>query len=187
MTTTGTSVQLRLELRADGLGDLDFGEPTDGVMEVLMNLFGGPDPGEEYPYGGHPLRFVYWEDEGLAVVFSDYEFYRDDGVEHLAGWTHSRYIGDQAAWDDGPASLTLKAAEGIGIGSTLTDLQSAFGDRVVLEAGCDPGGPPTSAYIRPVDADEGRTSISIRFGFEDLPLSSASRIASLTAGAGPGC
>ena len=187
MTTTTASAQMRLELRADGLGDLDFGEPTDEVMKRLVNLFGSPDPGEEYPYEGHPLRFVYWEDEGLAVVFSDYEFYRNDGAEHFAGWTYSRYIGDGASRDDGPALLTLAAAEEIGIGSTLADLQSAFRDEVALEAGCDPGGPPTAAYLRPVDPDDGRISISIRVDFEELPLSPTSRIASLTAGAGPGC
>ena len=184
---TKASVPARLELRADGLGSLDFGQPTDAVMEALVNLLGSPDPGEEYPYEGHPLRFAYWEGQGLAVVFSDYEFYRDDGVEHLAGWTHSQYIGKQAASDAGPTLLTLAGAEGIGIGATLADLQSAFGDQVVLEAECDPGGPPTSAFVRTTDPDDGRISVNIRFGFEDLPLSSASRIASLTAGAGPGC
>ena len=187
VATTTTSVPVRLELRADGLGDLDFGEPTDQVMERLESLFGSPDPGEEYPYRGHPLRFVYWEDERLAVVFSDYEFYRDDGAEHLAGWSHSSYIGNQDGLDSGVASLTMAMAEEIVIGSTLADLQSAFGDNVVLEAECDPGGPPISAYMKPTDWDDGRVSLSIRVGFEDLPLRSTSRIASFTAGAGPGC
>ncbi len=185
-TTTTTSVESLVELRADGLGDLDFGEPTDAVMEALVDLFGPPDPGEEYPYGGHPLRFVYWDNQGLAVVFSDYEFYRDDGVEHLAGWTHSRYIGHRVAWDGGATSLTLEAADEIGIGSTLADLQSVYGDQVVLEAECDPGGPPTAAYVQFAGPNDGPIS-TIRFGFEDLPLNPTSRIAGLTAGAGPGC
>ncbi len=151
-------------------------------MQALVNLLGSPDPGEEYPFGGHPLRFVYWEDERLAVVFSDYAFFRDDGQEHLAGWTHSRHIGDQAARNDGPASLALVGAEQIVIGSTLADLQSALPNEVVLDAECDSDGPPTAAYLRPADGQ-----ISIRVGFEDLPLGPASRIASFTAGAGPGC
>lgn len=186
LTATTTSVESLLALRTDGLSNLDFGESTTSAMESLADLLGPPVPGEEYPYGGHPLRFVYWRNVGLAVIFSDYGFYRDDGVEHFVGWTHSPHIEDLAAWDHGPASLTLQTAEGIGIGSSLADLQSAYTDRVVLEAECDPGGPPTSAYIRFVDPDDGRIS-SIRFGFEGLPLGPTSRIVSLMAGAGPGC
>ncbi|MDH3300353.1 MAG: hypothetical protein OES24_07590 [Acidimicrobiia bacterium] len=158
----------QLVLRPDGLGDLDFGEPTASAMEVLVGLLGQPDPGEEYPYGGHPLRHVYWENVGLAVVFSDYEFFRDDGEEHFAGWGH------------GPSSLPLKTIEGIGIDSTLGDLQTAYPGMVDLVSECDPGGPATAAYVR------GRVS-SIRFGFRELPLEPASRIGSIDAGAGPGC
>ena len=167
-------------LRPDGLGSLDFGVPTAAAMEVLVDAFGQPDPGNEYPYGGHPLRHVYWEDMGLAIVLSDHGFYRDDGEEHLAGWGHGRYLGDLAGWDRNPSSLPLETAEGIGIDSTLADLQSTYGDQVKLEAECDPGGPPTAAYLR------GQVS-SIRFSFQDLPLEAASRIVSMEAGAGPGC
>lgn len=122
----------------------------------------------------------------MAIVFSDYEFYRDDGVEHFAGWTHSRYIGHHVAWDGGATSLTLAAADEIGIGSTLADLQLAYGDQVVLEVGCEPGGPPTAAYARFVEPNDGLIS-TISVHFEDLPLSPTSRIGGLTAGAGPGC
>jgi len=149
-------------------------------MEILVGLLGQPDPGEEYPYGGHPLRHVYWGSVGLAVVFSDYQFYRDDGEEHFAGWSHSPSIGDLAGWDHGPSSAPFKTAAGIGIDSTLADLQTAYPDRVNIEAECDPGGPPTAAYVH------GRAS-SIRFGFKDLPLESTSRIGGMGAGAGPGC
>jgi hypothetical protein len=180
VTKTTTVVESVIVLGADGLGALDFGDSSASVMEVLMGLLGPPVPGEEYPYGGHPLRHVYWENAGLAVTFSDYDFFRDDGVEHFAGWAHSPHIGDLAGWDHGPASLTLQTAEEISIGSTLADLQSAYADRVVLEAECDPGGPPTAAYVR------GRVS-SIRFGFDGQPLGPTSRIAGMTAGAGPGC
>jgi hypothetical protein len=150
-------------------------------MQVLVDLLGPPDPGEEYPYGGHPLRHVYWEKVGLAVVFSDYGFYRDDGEEHFAAWAHSLYIGDLAGWGHGPSSLPLETAEGIGIHSTLADLQAAYAARVQLEAECDPGGPPTAAYV----GDQ--VSSIIRFGFQDLPLEPTSRISSISAGAGPGC
>ena len=167
-------------LRADGLGDLNFGEPTASAMEVLVERLGQPDPGAEYPYGGHPLRHVYWENVGLAVVFSDYEFFRDDGEEHFAGWGHSLHIGDLAGWGRGPSSLPLKTPEGIGIDSTLADLQTAYPDLVDLVAECDPGGPPTAAYVR------GRVS-SIHFSFRELPLEPASRIGGIGAGAGPGC
>ena len=177
---TTTSRPFQPVLRPDGLGGLDFGAPTAAAMEFLMDALGHPDAGNEYPYGDHPLRHVYWEDIGLAIVLSDHGFYRDDGAEHLAGWVHSRYLGDLAGWDRNPSSLPLETAEGIGIDSTLADLQSTYGDRVELVAECDPGGPPTAAHQR------GQVS-SIRFHFQELPLDAASRIASIEAGAGPGC
>jgi len=173
-------------LRADGLGAVEFGEPTASVIEALESLMGPPVPGEEEPYEGHPLRYVYWENVGLAVIFSDYEFYRDDGVEHLAGWIHSRSVSDLAGWDHDPTSLSLQTAERVGIGSTLSDLQSAYPGQVVLEADCDPGGEPTAAYVRFTDPDDGGSN-PIRFGFESLPIGPNSRISYIGAGAGPGC
>jgi len=185
-TTTTASVESLIVLRADGLGALEFGEPIASVMEALESLIGPPVPGEEDPYEGHPLRYVYWENVGLAVIFSDYEFYRDDGVEHLAGWIHSRYVSDLAGWDHDPTSLPLQTAEGVGIGATLSDLQSAYPGQVVLEAECDPGGQPTAAYVRFSDPDDGGSN-PIRFGFESLPIGPNSRISYIGAGAGPGC
>lgn len=145
-----------------------------------MDHLGPPDPGEEYPYGGHPLRHVYWADIGLVVVFSDFGFYRDDSEEHFVGWGHGIHIGDLAGWGNAPASLPLTTAEGIGIGATLADLEAAYPGRVELEAVCDPGGPPTAAFVA------GRVS-SIGFSFEQLPIDATSRIADMGAGAGPGC
>jgi hypothetical protein len=173
-------------LRADGLGDLDFGDPTDMVMEALTDVLGPPTPGEEYPYGDHPLRFVYWDSIALAVILSDYPFYRDDGIEHLAGWVHGPYVADVAGWDHGPQSLPMQTAEGVGIDSTLTDLQSAYPDRVDLVAECDTGGPPTAAYVRFPDPDSGRVA-AIRISFESLPIEPLSPVAGMEAGAGPGC
>jgi hypothetical protein len=152
-------------------------------METLVGLFGQPSPGEEYPYEGHPLRHVYWDSEGLWVVFSDYEFFRDDGLEHLAGWG----LGLKPTGEPPTpgVSWSLNTAEGIGIGSTLADLQETYGDRVVLEAECDPGVPPTAAYVDLADADDQRAVIG--FNFDRLPLDPTARIAIMQAGAGPGC
>ena len=178
--TTTTVLQVEIELGTDGLGDLVFGDATTVVVEVLTDLLGPPTPGDEYPYGAHPLRHLYWENVGLAVVFSDYAFFRDDGVEHLAGWAHGPYVGDLAGSSYAATSWPLRTAAGVGIDSTLADLQATYGDRLVLEAACDPGGPPTEAYVR------GRLS-SMRFLFGELPLSAASQVIAMTAGAGPGC
>lgn len=185
-TTSTISAEASLTLRGDGLGQLDFGEPTDSTFDVLVGLLGPPDPGEQYPYGDHPLRFLYWDEVGLAVIFSDHPFYRDDGAEHFAGWVHSPYIGDLAGWDHGPESLPLQTAEGIGIGSTLTDLQDAYPDQVVLEAECEVGGPPTAAYVRFDGSDADRIPL-IEVSFESLPIGPTSRVAAMSAGAGPGC
>ena len=175
-----------LTLRPDGLGPFDFGDRTATVMVPLQDVLGPPSPGEEYPYFDHPLRHVYWEDVGLAVVFSDYGFFRDDGHEHLVGWRiQSPSIGLLAGGDDGGASTTLRTAKGIGIGSTLAELQSAYPERVVLEAECgDEDSPPTAAYVRFSEPDRGRPIV---FRFDRYPLEASSLIALMSAGAGPGC
>ncbi len=182
VTPTTTGAGSSLVLRGDGLGDFDFGTPTAVVMETLVEVLGTPSPGEEYPYGGHPLRHVYWDDVGLSVIFSDYEFYRDDGVEHLAGWGHGpKPTGEPKA---GGAIWRLRTAEGIGIGSTLTDIQATYGDLLVLEdAPCD--GPPTLAYLITADPDDVR--FRLFFYFDRETSDPAAQIAALAAGAGPGC
>lgn len=185
-TTTATPTTVyadsSLVLRGDGLGDFGFGTPTAVVMETLVEVLGPPSPGEEYPFGGHPLRHVYWDDVGLSVIFSDYEFYREDGVEHLAGWGHGpKPTGGPRA--EG-AGWTLRTVEGIGIGSTLTEVQATYGDRLVLEdAPCD--GPPTLAYVITAQADDVR--FRLFFYFDRETSDPAAQVAALAAGAGPGC
>ena len=171
-----------LVLRGDGLGALDFGTPTGPAMETLGELLGPNSPGDEYPYGGHPLRHVYWDDIGLAVVFSEYEFYRDDGLEHLAGWGHGPKPTGESTTPT--PSWVLKTAEGIGIGSTLAEVQDAYGERVVVEAApCD--GPPTVAYLTATPTDD--RGIRLFFYFDRETSDRAARIVALGAGAGPGC
>ncbi len=160
-------------LRADGIGALDFGDPTDLVVQTLVQEFGEPSSEEGYVPGGHPLRYLRWEGIGLTVRLSDY-FFREDGLEHLAGWS---------VWGQSPL---LTTAEGIGIGSTLSDLEAAYPDRVVLEAFCDPGGPPTAAHVEFPAPDQVRQpTMSFWFG-GDLPASTA-QITGMEAGASEGC
>jgi hypothetical protein len=181
-TTSSYPAAPQLELRGDGLGPLDFGTPTAEVMETLTGMLGEPSPGEEYPYGGHPLRHVYWDQLGLSVIFSEYDFYRSDGLEHLAGWGHgSKPPGEPAVPG---ASWTLKTANGVGIGSTLEELQAAYGNRLFLEeAPCD--GIPTSAYVTGTQEDD--RGFRLMLYFDRLTSDPAAKAVALGAGAGPGC
>ncbi len=79
-------------LLSDGLGAVRFGEPTDTALPLLIDVLGrhstddstmtGVMPGG---FGGTTVRFV--DFGGLTVIFSDGQYFRDDGVMYFAGWS----------------------------------------------------------------------------------------------------
>jgi hypothetical protein len=136
-----------LVLRHDGLGAVSFGDPVDDVMAILTEQFGAPtrddlyespfevpadwDRGDRGPSACHVgttgnvcfdyIRFVWWEQEGLSVLFSDIEA------------NPEATTGDEDYWTQVPPSFrgygyrgseiaSLYTAHGITVGSTTEDL-----------------------------------------------------------------
>jgi hypothetical protein len=125
-STVEPSPTVGLVLRSDGLGVAGFGEPVDTALPELTSAVGSPPTGDstttgEMPqgFGGTAVRFVVFG--RLTVIFSDGDYYRDDGVMHFAGWTLA-----------GTDPSELATPEGITLGSTVDDLRTAFGDQLRL-------------------------------------------------------
>lgn len=112
-----------LLLAPDGLGAVRFDDAADVVVDRLIAILGPPtddSPLESCPSEGADRLVQFAE---LAVAIGGRRF---------------------VAWDIGPTSGALPAplvtAEGIGVGSTQSELRSAYGDRLRLTPD-DPFGP----------------------------------------------
>jgi hypothetical protein len=157
-----------LVLRGDDLGIVAFGRPTSEVVELLTVAIGPPSR-ERYDM----YRTFHWDDLNLTLLFSPGDFYRTDGVEHLAGWSY---------WD---ASVSpLRTSGGIGIGDTGAEVLAAHGDRVVFPDVGDECLPPWLAWLNEPSADPSRRML---ISFDGPPQDDDSRITYMSAGAGYGC
>lgn len=135
-----------LELRVDGLGDVDFQTSMDEAMAAFEKILGPPDvddivdraglPPEirdsewaifsATAYPGHDYaRFVTWEGAGLMVMFSDSVPASDERLVNFNGWT---------AHDPGEYGTRLVTDVAVGVGSTLADLEAAYGDALTWYA-----------------------------------------------------
>jgi hypothetical protein len=109
----------------------DFGTPSDDALPQLIAVIGSEPTADstesgEMPqgFGGMTVRFVSFGP--LTVIFSDGDYYRDDGVMHFAGWSLV-----------GPGPRASATPPGITIGSTVDELRSAFGDQLRLPSAPD--------------------------------------------------
>jgi hypothetical protein len=121
--TTGTSAPAgggaAVPLKPDGIGDLAFGAGEAQTRAVLTRAVGPPSfdetlPAESCSTGA--TRRVSWGD--LVVLLGP----GDGRPLSLVGWTYGT--------PDPPAFPALTTAEGIGVGSTLAQLRSAYGEKV---------------------------------------------------------
>jgi hypothetical protein len=135
VTPTTTEAPSTVIARVDGLGPVGLGDAADAALPLLTDLFGAPVSDETEtgvsPFGYYTeeeatARLVEWD--GLTVAFIDAPLYRNDGVLHFFGW-----------WTDGGTTPPIASAEGIGVGSTLTDARSVFPDTTPHLRGCGPG------------------------------------------------
>jgi len=107
-------------LRGDGVATVSFGTPAEQALPVLVDLLGAPQvdrtEGAQDCYGSvAAVRFLTWDSLGLRLVFTDW-----DGE-----WVDPTAIPLQLAdWEIiGPG---VKTEEGIGWGSTVEELVTAF-------------------------------------------------------------
>ena len=162
-TDAGTTVRT-IELRSDGLGVVAFGDEMQEATATLIGLLGESDESQSEAWLGDSTVWVHWEKEGLNVFFSDSSRYRDDGVIHLFQWSYS--------------GLEFTTRDGFGVGATVEDLRSAYGDRLTITDFTDCG----------VSRNELSLDNAIRFnlGAGD-PVDPDSRVEALYAGAAPSC
>jgi hypothetical protein len=128
----------RLELRPDGLRAVGFGQDETSTMEILTGLIGPPvfdstcNDSWHCSGAGYGLcryiRTVRWPEEGLSIVIADCEGNADEPeTPRLISWSARR--GESP---DGSDTATLHTPEGIAPGSTVSEMQAAYGDRFAV-------------------------------------------------------
>ncbi len=130
-STTNPAPLATLQLTVDGLGDVLFGLDPETVIADISALYGEPDfdsgwvPSEPNIFGtcpGETMRAIGWG--SLAAIFID------DGTTDLGGWFYTYTYGYDYSENIGgvdPRGLNLETADGIGLGSTVADLEAVFG------------------------------------------------------------
>lgn len=133
-TTTSTTLPAAtgVVLGPEGLGAVRFGDDAEQVVRALSRVLGNPSddgPIRSCPTGEVERLVEYAE---LTVLFGERE-----GASRLV------------AWDLGPPSGALPpltTPEGVGVGSSVAELRSAYGDRLEI-ARSDPFGPAFEVVV----------------------------------------
>ena len=135
-TTTNPAPLVTLELTADGLGDIQFGVDPDTVIADISAQFGEPDhdslwtPSEPNIYGscpGETMRAIGWG--SLVAIFID------DGTSDLGGWFYTYTYGYDYSENAGgidPRGLNLQTTDGVGLGTTVAELQASLGAKLTV-------------------------------------------------------
>ena len=120
-----------VKLSRDGLGVASFGDDAEDALARLREAMGKPNtlskwlPMERSLWGACPgseVRGAKWGD--LLVLFSDRSELSDE--RHVSGW----FLGGASVY----GRTTLRTPEGIGLGSTVAELRTAYGDRLSMES-----------------------------------------------------
>jgi hypothetical protein len=173
-TTAASAVTSTPLLLNDGLGDVRFGEPADTALPLLIDVLGRQPTDDststgDLPQGfsGTAVRFVTFGP--LTVIISDGTYYRDDGVMHFAGWSLA---------GTGPSELATP--QGVTLGATVEELQSAFGDQLHLPTELSPC---TDTWLFSV----GPSELGFEGDLSDPPNDGSSSVTRLAAGAQSSC
>jgi hypothetical protein len=165
-------------LTGSRIGPAQGGDPPDRVVAQFVALFGAPSfdeviEEEPMPWGYAATRygrFVSWRDAGVFLAFTDGTIYfRADGEPGLISWSTTNAI--------------FVTPEGIRVGSSLSDLEAAYGARLRVEAGDECGG--AGFYVSP-PAGAPRAA-SMYGGLTGPPYTDASVVTSLGAGGMSSC
>jgi hypothetical protein len=114
-TTTTVPTAAGIVLRVDGLGLVDFGDPKDTALSALSAALGTVDQtGAGCELGGPGTSTARWKE--LSVEFADgvvrsYNVRPPNGVAPV---------------------LNLKTEAGMGLGSTVAQLKTAYGSRLTI-------------------------------------------------------
>lgn len=159
-TTTTTEPLPPLVLADDGIGGIDFGASPDETIAYATGVLGPPDtdtgwiPGLTSPYGVCPepnVRGVEWGTSagGFGAAFT--LLFTDSTTTHASGEHFFGYFyfgGDPL----------LGTVEGITVGSTNAELQTAIPSAVIDE---DPFDPAAGSWVSNVDP----TDQNVLYGF----------------------
>ncbi|MDJ0663857.1 MAG: hypothetical protein QNJ75_04805 [Acidimicrobiia bacterium] len=136
-TTTEDAPLATVALTDSGLGDVLFGLDPETVVANLTARFGAPDldsgwiPATPNLFGtcpGETMRAIGWG--SLVTIFVD------DGQSDLGGWFYTYTYGYDYAENIGgvdPRGLGLQTDDGIGLGTTVADLRSVWGEGLVID------------------------------------------------------
>ena len=129
-------------LGAGGLGIVQFGDEPDDVIDQLTQEFGPPDQDTGYTpafsvFGtcpGEEVRGVGWG--SLLVLFSDGDTgFGSEGTFHFFSYRDQLFDIEGRPVE----SLGLTTAKGVGLGSTVKDLRSAYGGDLTIRRRSLPG------------------------------------------------
>jgi hypothetical protein len=147
VTTTAVPIQAGsdIELRVDGIGPHSFGEARSVVEATLIEAFGAPEVVDDMQpaqvvscvrWGCSDAPVLHWPSTGLVVAFSDRTSDGDVAQEPvLAAWTLTPttpwqpgdiYVLEPGATPVPMPELRVALANGIGLGSTVSELRSAY-------------------------------------------------------------
>lgn len=113
-------------LTEQGIGNLEIGDSFDSVSNALVLLFGGPDVDSDDPTsrvyvpecGGQTNRLQAWGN--FIVMYTG----SDDDLR-FASWTYG--FDPLTGSGDDIRNLGLTTDQGIGLGSTRSDIEAAYG------------------------------------------------------------
>lgn len=130
--TTGTTQPVEepvVLLESDGFANLELGEDGEVVVARLTSLFGEPDEdsgfigGFDSPFGvcPDPVRGVRWGSLRVLLTESETSF-APAGPAHFFSYVDAGFLGGEPSG--------ARTPEGIGVGSIVAELRSAYGDQV---------------------------------------------------------
>ena len=126
ITTSTTALSVgSLVLSADGLGPLRFGTQAARALAGLTQALGQAAPPTPVPDGAAcgATRIFRWKN--FAVIVNEVAG-RSGAMAGLVGWSSDGTV---------PVGVNLSTDKGIGVGSTVKALRTAYGENVAFAAG----------------------------------------------------
>ncbi len=130
-TVTSTTVP-PIQLLADGLGSVRLGDSYEDALDTMTEILGPPDEdsgwlGARSDFGicpGTVVRVVRWA--GLRLFFSDGPTDFGDEARHFFYYSQSPVAGGEA--------LDLRTPRGIGLGSSVAELEEVYGRSLTISS-----------------------------------------------------